>query len=159
MEVIGERRFALRFDEFPQELRAAILPVVTKYGQELYDSVVAKIPKKTGRAASLVQMTVFDNENSVKAILRFKGDYAKVAALNYGSHKSIDVKIHASALNHVYSRIINSEGVEVQAYSRRTNIEAVKFLGSSLEEVGPEFLAALKEAIARAVAANNEANS
>ena len=156
VRVIGERRIALRFEQFPEIARAKFVEIITTFQQNMQALVESKIPKRSGRLAASITGGVESTKDKVRGWVNVGGkDKALIlqaAALEYGADSSVKVKAKAGrGLKTVYGRYVNPMQVNVSAYSRQANIVAQRFLRDSLAAQNPAVLDAMEAALEAAV--------
>jgi hypothetical protein len=160
IQLIGDRRVALRFDKFPEIAREKLLAVITQFQGNLFSAIQAKIPRgKTGNIANALEGGVENSKYKVRGwVSLMGGDVNKVilpaAALEYGSNSSITVKAkEGRVLRTVYGRYINPMLVNVSSYDRTTNIAAQRFMRGPLEDMSSSAINAMSQAVQEAVEA------
>lgn len=150
INVTGDNRVGLRFDEFPDELYQGLRAEIEALSSELFARVQAATPDLTGALRSQERLRLFTDQNSIKGYVDIDGGsgsyaYAKAGGLEYGAHKPA----HVSA----YSRPLD---VMVSAYDRTPNIEEHAFERGPLEAMQPEIISRLNAVVEQAVAMVNE---
>jgi len=155
--LIGERRVARRFQNFPEAARRKFEAVIKDYQNRLFSAINAKIPRgRTGAIAAALQGGVDSTPYKVRGWVSLAGgDRNKVIlpalALEYGSNTSIKVKEKEGRLLYtVYGRYISPMLVNVGAYERTTNIVAQRFLRDPLDAMSGQVMSGLKQALADA---------
>lgn len=150
VEVKGERQLYEHLDALPAELEARLTPTITSLTRELLMRVRAAEPFRTGALRASTRSFVDAHPGSIRGKVRVlmsptgsrrgKGlsiHNVAAAALDYGVHSRFEVRAHRMRLNHVFKR--NRSGfVIVNAYYRRVNIKARRFLQDPFEQMRPE---------------------
>ena len=156
VQIIGERRIALRFEEFPEFARSKLKDAITKLQAKLMSAVSDRVPKgPSGKLAASVAGGVEDSPNKVRGWVNVAGrDRALIlqaVALEYGSHKTIKVAEKAGrGLSTVYGHYISPIQVLVGAYTRTTDIAAQRFLRGPLADLSTEAMGAMTNALQEA---------
>jgi hypothetical protein len=156
IEIVTDRKVALRFDEFPAEAHANLKAAITQVTERLRDMVEGAAPKRTGKLASEIEMSVKDYPDRISGIVSVRGDTqnenAKAGAEEYGAHGVAHVKEHPSRRTDLSSKISAPSRGMVKAYNRRVNITARNYLRDPLHEIEGDALAAMHEAVDKAAA-------
>lgn len=161
IDVAGARQAGIRFDEFPDELRAELTAEVHALSIELFAAVEALTPEATGLLRSEERLRLFTDQNRITGYIDIAGakgsqDFAKAAALEYGAHRPGKVSAHSMSLDHYWSlKLSEPERVLVAAFTRTPNIEEHAFERGPLAAMRPEIIARLNAVVARASAAAN----
>jgi hypothetical protein len=150
------REVALRFEQFPEAARTRLVERVEALTERLKGLVEEAIPRRTGRSARVrrtgpslsarVETKMRMGENYVRGTVKLDGDWAKAAALEYGSHREIEVA------ERVRARLFRPTLQVAAAYTRKTNIDPEDYLRGPLASIADEALAELKQAMEEAVA-------
>ena len=141
LQILGARTIDLRFTTFPEAARTNLIEAITQSTAELYEAIEARIPKKTGKLAASIRQRVTQGASKITGIVAVTGDFPKAGALEYGTHRTIDMK-----LSHVFSHLI--QPIEVK---RTLNIEAHSFMRGPEEDMAPTAFARMQEAVSQAV--------
>jgi hypothetical protein len=145
--VAGDRKVGLKFDEFPQQLHDALLTRITVLSAELEGRILALVPFKTGKLKAEVERFVDDHDTrikgSVKVVASDRNALLKAIALEYGSHRRIDVALRSR---------LNGDSI-IGAYSRTTNLAAREFLRGPLREMAARVVSELRAAVDEAASA------
>jgi hypothetical protein len=155
LQLEGDRRVGLRFEEFPERARQRLAAAMDSITQRLLARVEAAEPIKTGKLRGETTAYVSSGPNFVKGTVAIrvpKGAQAgveagKAAALEYGAHKSIAVKAYSRTLDHVFLHAIAPTEQLVRAYVRRANIAEQRFLRGPIDEMRDQILTELREAV------------
>lgn len=130
-----ERRIALHLDQLPAKLRTKLRPTIARLTDELLQRIRAAEPVRTGRLRQQTQAFVDEKEDRITGTVRVvagtgqrSGSHEAAAALEYGAHRSFFVREHMEHLNHVFKRPSDRQLVMVEAYRRRANIQARRFM-------------------------------
>lgn len=159
----GARELAVRFEQFPQELRAKLSERINEATESLYEAIrvaaVDRFSHPTGRLQSEIAGRLYDNESgriagyvSVRAGSD-SNEYAKAATLEYGSDKPR--KVSARAGSGAWMRITGSSRRIYGRTGEPAHIPAFMYLRGPFEEMRPEIEAALVEAISQVIAASD----
>jgi len=161
IDISGTRQVGLRFDQFPDDLRAELHATIDDLAQQLYAQVQARTPTLTGRLLGEEGVTVFADPDKISGKVYVAApnqqDARKAAALEYGSTgKAVSVTSHAMGLDHYWSSKLSApETVIVSAYNRTPNIAEVAFERGPLDEMAPEIAARLNAVVVEATKAAN----
>jgi len=148
----GDRVAGLRFEQFPQRLRARLEAAIQELTERLYARVIGAEPDRTGKLIGDTVEVFREGDNYISGRVRITSDFGKAAALEYGAHNPTKVRAHEMSLNHFWRRAVAPRMVMVGAYTRTPNIAERRFLRGSLEAMRPEIEAELQAAIAEAQA-------
>lgn len=157
IDIAGDRHVGLRFDEFPDDLHAALREEIDNLSLELLGQVAARIPKNTGDLASKLRHRLFDNPDKISGRVDFTSadpqDFRKAAALEYGSRgKPVKVRGHAMKLDHFWSQKLAAPiTVITKAYQRTPNVAERAFERGALAAMQPEVLSRLNAVVENAV--------
>ena len=154
LSVIGERRNAERFDQFPEFARAALADRISKITAGLDAAVLAAVPVRTGRLQGEVESGVENTANRVRGWVSLAGgsDFAKAAALEYGSHRGINVDAYRRTVTSVFGRAVAPTQQIIAAYTRVTDLVAERFLRDPLDAISADAFAQMRGAIEEAAA-------
>ncbi|KUR73860.1 hypothetical protein [Novosphingobium sp. FSW06-99] len=163
-EVRGTVKAALRFKEFPDQLRDELLKEMNALGREAFELVAAAVPHRTGRLASEEQLLIVNEPNVVGAVVNFEGDgadqndFKKAGALEYGSSgKRQQVKEHAFMLDHVFDRMLAAPEIAiVEAYERTPNLAPDFFVRGPMAAMQGNIFERLEAVVTRAADAANQ---
>lgn len=154
-EIATERSADLRFEEFPRRAHAVLKERIEDLTSQLHSMVASAAPRRTGRLAASIESRVVDYPDRITGYVKPSSDFAKAAALEYGSHRTVQVKAHRERLDHVYARpLASSINVTVSAHARRTNVAEHRYLRGPLDAIRPLAIAELRQALAEAAAAS-----
>lgn len=149
--ITGDRDVELLLDALPHDIHEALKERISGITADLYARVEGAVPRKTGKLASEISSSVRDSEDRITGTVSVSAEFAKAAALEYGSHRTVTVSPHAERLGHVWGRLA-SLIVEVPEFSRRTNIDPHRFLRGPKAEMEAEIAADLQAAVDQVVA-------
>lgn len=161
ISIAGDNRVGLRFEQFPDALRADLLREISALTAELLGRVRAATPDRTGKLLAQETMRVFSDKDKISGKVDIASsnpqDFRKAAALEYGSTgKPVAVRSHAMALDHFWStRLASPITVLTKAYSRTPNIAETAFERGPLAQMQPEINARLEAIVADQVKAAN----
>jgi hypothetical protein len=150
---VDERKVDLRLDQLPTRLRTALKPAITRLTDQLLARVLSAEPRRTGALQRATKAYVDDKENAVRGRVRIGPEAGKgarnvaAAALEYGAHRLVHVKEHESHVSRVFGRVANKELEIVDAYTRRANIIAERFLRGPLQAMRPTIQAELERVV------------
>lgn len=150
----GAREVSLRFDTFPDRVKARLTARIDELTTQLQASVMAAAPFRNGRLRGEITARAYnDKPDRIAGYVSVfagsdAGEYPKAATLEYGSTKA----------RRVFSKtetFITRRGKVrrvVDRYTKPAMLTARRYLRDPLEEMLPEITAALEEAVAEAVA-------
>lgn len=155
--ITGDRTLALKFDQFPDQARAALEVRITQFidriaaASEQHEPVS---PGKTGRLRSEIKARVYTSKDRIAGYVSIyapgmPGEYAKAAALEYGSDKPRHVFQRASRMT---SMLTNSRRRMVMRVSKPVHLKAYRYLRGPFDDMLNELNAALAQALEDAVA-------
>lgn len=144
-----ERRLFLHLDELPTKLLTELKPTITSLTDELLRRIHAAEPVRTGQLRAQTQAFVDQHDDRIIGRVRvvagkgrMSGTHEAAAALEYGAHRSFLVREHTT--HHLGSdRTISM----VEAYQRRADITAKRFMRDPAEAMRPRILSELQEAV------------
>lgn len=152
-----ERKIELHLMELPRRLRAKLRPAITELTKELLARVRASEPVRTGRLRQSTQSFIDEREDRIVGRVRVLAEYGRAkgasrhneaaAALEYGAHRSVMVREHSSHETHVFNRASAGTLVMVEAYTRRANISARRFLRDPAAAMRPRAMAELQRIV------------
>jgi len=148
--ITGDRQAEARFERPPAEVQAKLRPIVDDFTARLHAAVVGAEPVRTGKLRGETASRVEERKDRIvgRVFVSARGvEAAKAGALEYGAHRATTVKAHSEQLAHIFARFVAPFAVMVGAHSRRLNIEEHAFLRGPLAEIGPQFIAAVEEAV------------
>jgi len=131
---VDDRRVILRLEQMPTKLRTQLHATIARLTEELLARVRSAEPDRTGALRRATKAYVDDKENMVRGRVRIgpeagqKGHNVAAAALEYGAHRLVHVKQHQTHVDTVFGRVQNRQLAIVDAYTRRANIIAERFL-------------------------------
>jgi hypothetical protein len=151
--VVGEREAGLRFEEFPKKAYTNLDERITALTSELYARVVSAAPKRTGKLRDSITMKIEKSPDRITGRVSVDADFAKAGALEFGSHRMIEVRAHSEALGRATSAALAGPNARmVEAYNRTTNIIAERFLRGPLGAMQGDINSQLRAAVDAAVA-------
>jgi hypothetical protein len=151
--ISGDKELALELDEFTDQVRAALTPIVQEATDHLEALVLERAPYRTGRLKTEIGKYLDVVADSVRGKVKVtvpSGDInelRRVLSLEYGAFNTTSVRAHASTVSTVFGRFIDPMRVLVDAYSRRPNIEAEDFMRGPLAEISTITLDRMREAV------------
>jgi hypothetical protein len=150
-----ERKILARFDQLGAALQRNLLPRITRLTATLLSRVLALEPSRTGRLRAATRSFVDQTPTAVRGRVRILGEggrrhNVKAAALEYGAHRSAEVRPHSMKLDHAWDRAIAPQQVLVAAFQRRTNIQALRFLRTPLASIEGQARTEIAAAVADA---------
>ena len=152
----------VRFDQFPNQLRADLIVTINELAQEAMALAAARVPRRTGRLASELQIVNRNEPDVVSSTVNFdlgaeSSDFAKAGALEYGSTgKRFSIKTYTRGGDTVFGRLVEPYEAIVKAYDRAGNIVERAFMRPILAEMQPRALAAINAVAERAIARTND---
>ncbi len=156
IELEGERRAGLRFEQFPEELRADLRKEIDALTNELRNRIATAMPKDSGKLRGTLRAVRYDDPDRVTGYISVaRGDAnqsRKAAALEYGSSgKPQKVKEHKRKLNHVWEEKLKRPiTVMVEAFDRKPNIKAQRFLRGPMDQMRPKIMSRLEGVVSKA---------
>jgi hypothetical protein len=155
---VDDRAIRLRLESLPSRLRSRLHPVVARLTDELLGRVRAIEPDRTGKLRAATQAFVDDRENLVRGRVRVLAVPGRglshniaAAALEYGAHRLVHVSAHQTHIDTIFGRASARQLAIVDAYTRRANITAERFMRGPAAALRPTALAALQQAVDDAV--------
>ncbi len=142
LEVQTGRKVALQFEEFPKYARINLIDAITQTTDELYEAIIGAEPHKTGKLEASTTKRVVEGENSITGIVAITKDFGKAGALEYGTHRTINMK-----LTHLFSFIL-SPPLDIE---RTLNIEPHSFLRGPEADIAPAAFDRMERAVERAI--------
>lgn len=161
INVTGDRRVGLRFEEFPDHLYDDLRQEIDSMTNELFAMVQAATPSRTGELRSQERMRLFTDKSRITGYVDVAGksgsqDFAKAGALEYGAHRKTKVASHSMKLDHLWGEKLNAPmDVVVKAYERTPNIAEHAFVRGPLEAMQPQVVSRMNAIVERAVAQVN----
>ena len=160
LELTNDRAAVLRFEQLPRFAHDKLLATLQDLEQRLEAAIIAQEPSRTGALRAMTGGRVYDHGTRMAAVVGVRAPDAnsaqKAAALEFGSHKSLEVRVHSAKLAHFWGRVVSPITVEVPAHSRLSNIDARQFLRGPLDAMRAEAVAEMRLA---AMAAVDEASA
>jgi len=148
---VDDRATILHLEELPSRLRSKLHPVIARLTEQLLARVRAAEPVRTGALRRATQAFVDDKENAVRGRVRIVGTqsqlHAAAAALEYGAHRLVRVRQHQTHIDSVFGRATAKQLVIVDAYTRRANITAQRFLRGPAANLRATALAELERVV------------
>ena len=150
-QLINDRVAGIRFDEFPEEMRARLVAAITDLTGELYDRIEAAVPRRSGQLASEIHQFVDVGDTRitgrVKVITKDRNALLKAIAEEYGAHGLVRVRAHHQRVSTVFGRTIAPIEATMAAYERHANIEQRAYERGPLDEMRGEISERLQAAI------------
>jgi hypothetical protein len=162
--VTGARELSLRFEQFPEHLRERFRARLERIKGPLVAAVQAAEPVRSGKMRAATGGGIYEHPNRIALVVgvridagagktkRGSVDAGKVAALNYGSHRQIDLRGHLEQRTNFWGRLLDPVGVQIAAHRRQTNIDAYNFLGGPQSAMRAEEIAELQSAVDETIA-------
>ncbi len=150
--ITGDRRVVARFGEWPKELQGSLLARITDLTKQLESRVRDLAPSRTDKLKDEITSRIFDDPQKIKGLVTLESglsgsEYAKAAALEYGAHRSTDVRKHRRTITEAFGRTISPTSADVRAYSRIANIDAQVYLRGGLADVEGDAVTQLQQVI------------
>jgi hypothetical protein len=141
---MDDRLLTAHLDKLPDLMKQALRPVIATLTNELLAQVHSLEPRRTGALISQTRAFVDEGENFVRGRVRALSSTGHVhnivaAVLEYGGHRTVDVKGYARRSG------------AVRGYTRRENIKAHDFLRGPEAAIRQRAVAAIKEAVLKAM--------
>lgn len=150
VEIKGERQLFAHLESLPAEVEERLTPTIASLTRQLLMRVHAAEPFRTGALRASTRSFLDAQPGSVRGKVRVlmsptgsrRGKGLSVhnvaaAALEYGVHSRFEVRAHRMRLSHVFKRP-HAGFVIVNAYYRRVNIKARRFLRDPFEQIRPQ---------------------
>lgn len=155
MEITGDRRLGLRFEEMPAKFRTKLREVISEGVDQIYAEVISREPKgKTHKLANATVRQMFDDPNKItgRVAVVDPSQFKKAGALEYGSKGDFDVSGHFQRLDHVFAEKLASPlMVFVDSYQRQGGLGAYRFLRGPAQELSGEIVEEMREAVDQVV--------
>lgn len=150
-EIVGARKVELKLEELPKRFHEALLARIVALTRQLEARVLGLVPRRTGRLASEISSTVIDQPERIRGRVFVRGatsnDFAKAGALEYGAHRTIEVRRRESLSGRLSRR---ESAASDRVYARHQNLAARLFMRGALDPMKAEILQELQEALAEA---------
>lgn len=158
---------ATKFADLSREARIDVVATMQTLTSRLLNRVKSAAPIDTGKLRAAIDSRVYNDPNRISGRVFVRVDMAagrtargsvdggKIAALEWGAHRTAAVKAHSAQLSHVFGRLIEPMAVMVSAHSRRVSVAEHAFLRRPLAGMASEAV----EEIRAAVESANEATS
>jgi hypothetical protein len=154
VQLNGERQLMAHLDRLPDEIQDQLGLVVTELTKTLLTAVRAAEPLRTGALRAATRSSVDIGKNFIRGRVtidpipgRGRGHNVAAAALEYGVHSAFKVASHNMRLSHIYNRPGTGQTVLVNAYTRRVDITARRFLRDPFSAIRPFAEAQIKLAL------------
>lgn len=153
---VGERQLQAFFDDFPQRLEDRLYAAMTRISTRLLAAVEAAEPNRSGQLRGATQAFVDRTATGVRAGVRVTGGsegkagYGKAAALESGAHRPTTVREHWAVRSNFWGRYGAAQWVLIDAYTRRVNISADRFLRGPFAALEGEIIGELEAALSGA---------
>lgn len=152
IEMVGDRKVALRFDKFPEELRQAFIAPTKAATKRIAGHVRTEVP--TGEKADLPGLVIeqfFNDPDQVSGRVTFSDRFAKVGALEWGAPGKRNrnlVREHKAQLGHYWAhRLQRPITVMIAAHRRQLNVKQHRFLRNALADEGEDYVEALRAVV------------
>lgn len=147
---VGERRLQALFDGLPQRLEARLYAGMQRVAERLLAAVEAAEPDRTGKLRRETVSFVHRGEAAIVAGVTVHGasksDFGKAAALEYGSHRMIEVHLRRR-MGGLARRYRATSFALSDYYERRTNIAADRYLRDPFAALRSDIIAELETAV------------
>lgn len=153
VEIGGNLREGIRFEsEIPDEIRDSLTATITELTEQLYGSVEARVPRRTGKLASEVRKYVNETEYRITGRVTIvtngdRNELLKAIAEEYGAHAYGVVKPHHQRISTVFGRLVAPLDVTMRSYDRLVNIQARAYERSPLDAMRGEIAERLEHAV------------
>lgn len=158
IEIKNERQLLEHLEALPVEVQERLRPTVATLTRELLTRVRGAEPFRTGAMRASTRSFIDSKpglflRGRVRVLvtptgrrsLKGRGAHnVAAAALEYGVHSRFQVAAHRMRLSHVFKRPSRGGWVIVNAYTRRVNIAARRFLRDPFEHIKPVAEAEIK---------------
>lgn len=133
VEIQGVLKATLRFEQFPEAMRAELLKAIEKLTKFLAAKIRATAP---GTIKSLVITQLFNDPDQVAGRVTVSGDFGKVGALEWGApgrKAKKTVREHQAKLDHAWgNKLARPITVMIARHNRTLHLEARRFLRGPL---------------------------
>lgn len=154
--ITGERELALRFDEFPVEVRDRLEARMTDLVESLKSRVQGTRPVTPGKSHKLrdeIAGRVYSSDHRVAGYVSIYAPgeseaYAKAAALEYGSNKP---RRQFQRQGRLAARFVSSRRRIVSKLSKPVHLEAYRYLRGPFTDTENEFREVCEEVLAEAL--------
>lgn len=158
-QITGSVETGLRFEQFPNDLRAALRGEIEALGREAFGQVAARVPRATGRLASQERLSIWEGPEFISARVDFDGagaesnDHRKAGALEYGSRgKPIPIRAHQRRITTAWGKRLTAPLDRlVEAYERVPHVAARDFVRDVTAKMRGEALDRLEAVASQAV--------
>jgi hypothetical protein len=151
---VGERRLQAFFDELPARLNARLYAGMERVAARLAAAVEAAEPHRTGKLRGETEPFIHQSETALVAGVIIRGsdhsDFGKDAALEYGSHRMIEVHMRRRA-GGLARRYQASSLALSDYYERRTNIGADRYLRDPFARLRGDIISDIEGAVGQSV--------
>jgi hypothetical protein len=147
--VIDDRLVRARLDALPEKVHSALLSRITALTSELEARVQASEPARTGALRAETVQSISDKPERIRGTVRVANQFAKAAALEYGSHTTITVNRRRDSM---IGRLMKPSANIAGSFTRTTNITEKRYLRGSLDSMASEIESTLRTAIEEALA-------
>lgn len=146
-----------RLRSLPERLGARLAAAMQRLGDALQDSVSAKLggavlQRRSGRLAGAVMLDIETSGEGIGARLSVDPAAVPYAAYQeFGFRGTETVRAQLRTIKQAFGRAIAERQVLVASHSRRVDYPAHSFLRAALNEVAPDVMPEVEEAVAAAV--------
>jgi hypothetical protein len=154
---VDDRRLTLHLEALPRALKIALRQRIEALAATLLAQVRAAEPVRTGRLRAATHSFLTERETSIRGgviiAARTAGEAHNVAAaaLEYGVHRSVNVRAHAARLTHLFGHAATRQTVMIRAHPRRVDIAERRFLRGPAAAIRGHAIAELQAAITEAI--------
>ncbi len=161
VDIQGVLKATLRFEEFPQAMRAQLLAAIRRLTASLAAKIRARLPRgPTGKLEGSLIQQIFDDPDQVSGRVTFDKDFGKVGALEWGApgkRAKESVREHSAKLDHAWAqKLARPMTVVVAKHNRSLHLEARRFLRGPLAASRGEIEEVLHQAVLDAISGGDE---
>jgi len=150
--VKGDREVAIKLDELGVRASLQLVKATSKLALKLQRRVMREkltgqvLKVRTGTLRRSIDQVVVQNAGSVTGIVSTNVEYA--AAHEYGLKKQLTVKEHLRTIKQAWGKSIAPKQIQVREHTRTANLPERSFVRSALQDMSPEIVAELQQAVA-----------
>lgn len=153
--LLGDQQALARLRAMPDAVTSGLARAIAKLGVDLQRNVQQDklsgqlLTVRSGSLKSSIDLQVDQTATGVTATVFTNLDYAR--AQEYGFAGTVNVRASLRRIREAFGRPIAEKTVSVRAHSRRMDLSERSFLRSALEDMTPEIVSEVEEALREAV--------
>lgn len=154
--VIGDKEVARRLRAIPDGVRSRLTDSIGRLVLRLQRKVVQDklsgqaLKVRTGTLRRSIDQRMVSDGTAISGVVSTNVKYAK--AHEYGSHEAVTVKEHLRLVKKAWGRELKSPvWATVKAHTARQNMPERSFLRSALNDMQPEIIAGINQAVGEGV--------